>query len=443
MKRLLLYSIVFLLFVGLLRAGSEPDALLDAEIAPSPVLLRPFNKMVLDSSLNAITDSVHSLDTLYQQLTRLKTASVNDGSRVVSILHLGDSHIQAGFLTGTVMRNFHRDFGNAGRGLITPLKIAKTNEPSDYVIRSNKPWTSTRLVQANRPLPLGVGGVSIGIREARFSLTVGALEKDPSENYTFNKVRILKYPGAPALDVDDQELSPYAHYIQDENPYVSTVVLNRDVSELTLSGQAPANKRDSSIYYGFVLENNHNGVLYHSIGINGAQFLHWTRVSDWSQQMEVLRPDLVILSMGTNEALMGRSFSRERFAAHIDSVVLRLRASNPEAVFLLTTPPDSYMSQRINRQTIYKPNPLVESVSEVIREYADRNQLACWDLFAISGGCGSCEMWQDAALFNRDHLHFTAEGYNVLGNYLYRALLKGYNQYVRDHYGESAPNPEI
>jgi len=443
-KRIILYISVLALFAGLLRGGIANSPAEQAKlISPAPVLLRPFNKMVLDSDRNVVADSTFSLDLFYRRLGELKTAAVNDGSQVVSILHLGDSHIQAGFLTGTLMRNFHRDFGNAGRGLITPLKIAKTNEPTDYVIRSNRPWESSKLVQANRPLPLGLGGVAIGIREPKFSLTIGALEKDPSEDYSYNKVRILKYPGAPELDVDDERLNPLARHIAEDNPYVSTVVINEPVSELKFSGQAPPNKRDSSIYYGFVLENSRNGVLYHSVGINGAQFLHWTRVQDLTEQMKALAPDLVVLSMGTNESLMGASFSRERFRGQIDSVVVRLRQSNPDATFLLTTPPDSYMRRRVNRQTVYVPNPLVESASAVIREYAAENGLACWDLFSISGGKGSCEMWKDEGLFSRDQLHFTVEGYQVLANYLYHAIVKGYNQYVRDHYGEPAPDPEI
>lgn len=443
MRRSVFHIIPILFLSGVLSAGRNDAPPSDAEDGPSPVLLRPFNRMVLDSGLNTIVDSTYSLDVFYHQLGQIKTARVDDGTQVVSIVHLGDSHIQAGFLTGNVMRDFHRDFGNAGRGLITPLRIAKTNEPSDYVIRSSLTWENTRLVQSRRALPLGLGGVSIGTRNSRFSLTIGALEKNPEENYAFNRVRVLKYPAAPDLQVDDPQLSEYASFIAEENPYAYTIVLNNAVSELTLSGRAEANRRDSSIYYGFSLENGHNGVLYHSAGINGAQFLHWGRIDGWSEQIQALRPTLVILSMGTNESLLGNSFSAARFDAQIDSVVCRLREKNPQTVFLLTTPPDSYKSQRVNRQTVYTPNPMVAEASAVIRNYAARNGLACWDLFTISGGPGSCEMWQEAELFSRDRLHFSAEGYEVLAHYLYHALIKGYNQYVRDRYGEPAPAPEI
>jgi lysophospholipase L1-like esterase len=440
-KRSLLPIAPILLLIGLLSTGWGDVPESEEANTASPVLLRPFNKMmVLEGRLNVITDSTHSLDPFYGQLADLRAARTDDGTKRVSILHVGDSHIQAGFLTGAIMRNFHRDFGNAGLGLVTPLRMARTNEPSDYVIRSNRTWESSQVVQSRRVWPIGVGGVSIATRSALFTLSVSALEKNESEDYAFNRVRVLKHPAAPQLQVADPEVRDSVRLVADENPYSQTIELDSLLSEVTLSGRAGA-RRDSSIYFGFSLENGHNGVLYHSVGINGAQFMHWRRIEGWSEQVRALEPTLIILSMGTNESLEGDRFSASRFEAQIDSVVIGLREKNPEALFLLTTPADSYRSRRVNRQTVYSPNPTVEAVSAVIRNYAARHGLACWDLFTASGGDGSREMWWDEELLSRDHLHFSAEGYEVLAHHLYHALIKGYNQYVRDRHTEPAPHP--
>lgn len=53
----------------------------------------------------------------------------NVDSTSVTILHIGDSHIQADVLTDRVRKHFWNRFGSGGRGLITPLKICGTNEP--------------------------------------------------------------------------------------------------------------------------------------------------------------------------------------------------------------------------------------------------------------------------------------------------------------------------
>ena len=434
MRPLFRYIVPVALCSGILFVGTGRGVPV-SEAVPQPVELRPFEGMIIPDSANVIVDSVASLIPFYEQLAALRIIGTEgtDSTLVVPIVHLGDSHIQAGYLTGMIMREFHRDFGNAGRGLITPLKMAGTNEPFDYIIRSNVPWESVRLTQSSRSLPVGLGGVAIGTKKGDFSLTLNALDRENPGVYAFNKVHVIKHPAAPPLQVEQVLADTIEH------PYFQTIILRDTLSELTLSN--PAGARDSSIYYGFSLENGCSGVLYHAAGINGAQFTHWPRVEGLAKQVAALRPALIILSMGTNEALMGRSFSSERFYNRIDALVTLLREENPNAVFLLTTPPESY--RRANRRTPYTRNPQVADAAAVIRDYAVRNGLACWDLFTISGGTESCEVWKKAGLFNRDQLHFTAKGYAVQAQYLYQAIIQGFNDYVRDRYGEPAPIAEL
>src|SRR3954465_12415254 len=54
------------------------------------------------------------LDSFYAKLSRLKES----GKGVVSIVHIGDSHIQADFLSGIVRESMQSFFGNAGRGMV-------------------------------------------------------------------------------------------------------------------------------------------------------------------------------------------------------------------------------------------------------------------------------------------------------------------------------------
>src|ERR1700722_15048738 len=75
---------------------------------------------------NTITNS-EGLDSFYKKLSVLK--KTNKG--VVRIVHIGDSHIQADILSGTVRNKLQQYFGNAGRGLIFPYQLAKSNAPAD------------------------------------------------------------------------------------------------------------------------------------------------------------------------------------------------------------------------------------------------------------------------------------------------------------------------
>ncbi|HEY5747095.1 MAG TPA: hypothetical protein VIU12_13510, partial [Chryseolinea sp.] len=80
------------------------------------------------------------LDSFFESLVQLKTM----GRGKVNIIHLGDSHIQADFITDVVRRHFQNDFGNAGRGLIVPGRVAGTNEPNNFRTGSTTTWKAKR-----------------------------------------------------------------------------------------------------------------------------------------------------------------------------------------------------------------------------------------------------------------------------------------------------------
>src|SRR5258708_6015963 len=109
----------------------------------------------LDREQNRIHNGV-SLSDFYEKLYRLKKGE----NLQVRIIHIGDSHIQADFLSGVIRQNFHRDFGNGGRGLIFPGRVARTNEPSNFFTSSASTRQVKRIVFPEQPLPVGIGGVT-------------------------------------------------------------------------------------------------------------------------------------------------------------------------------------------------------------------------------------------------------------------------------------------
>ena len=70
---------------------------------------------------------------------------------------------------------------------------------------------------------------------------------------------------------------------------------------------------------------------------------------------------------------------------------------------------------------------------KAIVEVACREGLACWDLFASTGGKNSSARWRKTGLMGRDRVHFTKEGYQEQGILLYRALMQTYNRYIADN----------
>src|ERR1019366_7301974 len=108
----------------------------------------------------------------------------------INILQIGDSHIQADFLSAQVRTDFQTDFGNAGRGVVVPLHVAGSNEPFNYKITSNVACNSKRCVFVDKPMPIGIGGVTITTTDESISFRIKTFDYPPL-NYGFNKVTLF------------------------------------------------------------------------------------------------------------------------------------------------------------------------------------------------------------------------------------------------------------
>lgn len=413
-------SLVFLVGIGLMFSVGAMAAE-DGKIVP---VRYHSGFRFLDQSVNRIEGDLSTLQSFYAKLYRLRGGVVG-GRMQVSIFHLGDSHLQAGFLGGTIMHSFQRDFGNAGRGLITPLKLAKTNEPFDYDIFSSNPWTSSRCVATKPRFLTGIGGIALRTGTDPYDLRI-LCKTQAGFNYTFNKVRIFHSPNPQEIfhiQAQDNKVIAY----QRTRPFLTELTLSGHNNQLTLLGKG-FNPTSGSIY-GFSLENGKSGVLYHAVGLNGAQFFHYKRIENFGNQIHALNPQLIILSLGTNEAFRG-NVTEQQLMREIESLVGPIKKQNPQAAILMTTPAECQQKVPVNGIVQYVPNHNMRIIRNAIVKYALQNHYPYWDLYRISGGDGSSENWVESKMLARDRVHFEVAGYRVQGNLFYQALMGGYNAYV-------------
>lgn len=364
---------------------------------------------------NKISDESGSLNAFFLHLDGLEEKK--DSSQVVSILHIGDSHIQADFETDITRKLFQQHFGSAGRGLVAPLKLAKTNEPRNYRISSNQVWDSFRCIKTN-DIPVGLAGLTLQRKDSISDIRVETLNKIDPDFWNFNEVTVFYdqekakvLPSDTSIITGEEDISPYAHKF----------TLNSPVNYLNLNFNSDQN---DICFYGIELKNGQNGVLYHAVGINGARYDNYANEALFFKQMSDLNPYLIIISLGTNEAYH-RSFNSEAFYNTIDLTVKNIRQTLPNAGILLTTPAETWLNYRKKSRT---PNSRIKTVSNTIVKYAKDNQLACWDLFSITGGENSARYWRQNGLLSGDGVHFSKGGYEYIGELLFQAI---YNSYVR------------
>lgn len=374
-----------------------------------------------NDSSNIIQNDNH-LDDFYEKLFRLK----QNPDPALSILHIGDSHIQADYLTHAVRKNFQEQFGNAGRGLIVPAKVAGSHDAFNVVSSSPVSWQAKRCVHPDQPLPIGIGGITINTNQPNATLTVHM--KDLWLDHSFNTLTLFFQKDITSFhfsikDTANQTLGFIGPFTNEEFPNYSRVVLPYSVGAITLETLKSTPQQVQATIFGMSLENGKSGILYHAIGVNAAKYSHYNAAMFFAQQTAALKPALIIVSLGTNESLDYPNIDRN-FYQHIDRLITSLRENNPQAGFMLITPQEIFRKRT-------RVNPGTLQVREQIIQYAVENGLAFWDMYRALGGEHSAEAWRKAELLRPDGIHLTRDGYEYQGNLLYHALMKGYNKYVQ------------
>lgn len=338
----------------------------------------------------------------------------------LSVLHIGDSHIQGGMLSEALRQTLQSKYGNGGRGLIAPLKLAGTNQPADYSFTSaNRAWKATKLTSNKRREGASLTGISVAFASPALSLNIGVNNIDDS----FSSFTLLHAPAKGNISANSTEMS-ITKTGNDSLSYATTFTLPSACQQLPLY-----NLSGISELWGAILHNNRSGVVLHSIGNNGACYQHYNQLDSFASRTTLFAPDLIIISLGTNEAF-GNCKDTNAIKNEIHRLVSALQESNPETAILLTTPMECDRLQRSRRgrrrrRTVFTTNTNCLTVRNIIMQYGAENSIAVWDLYTVAGGKGSAAKWvANALLAKRDHVHCSTEGYRLQGKLLAEALIQ-------------------
>ncbi len=344
------------------------------------------------------------------------------GEGRINIVQIGGSHIQAGTFSGEIRTRLQQLNGemNAGWGFMFPYRIARTNSPFGYYIRYNGRWQSCRNIERRKTSNLGVGGISATTSAPKAELTI-LLEDENQLDYSFNKLRIYYENRGVNYTVSvDSSLLKKSTKTKDYYEFE----LNTHVDSLLITIQKKRNTSGSFTLFGITTESAPNGILYHSIGVNGAHIPAFLRCQLFEKQLALLKPDLVILGLGINDAY-GRRFSTEKFENNYAELIARIRRAAPETAIIFTTNNDSYLYRRyVNKNGI--------KVEKSMFKLAAKYHTGVWDMFEVMGGLNSIVLWEKNRLARHDKIHFTREGYLTLGDLFFNALMKKFENYMNE-----------
>jgi len=345
-----------------------------------------------------------------------------NGNENINIYHFGGSHIQADIWSNKLRENFQHSlpFNNAGRGFFFPFRLIKSNGSPVITSSHTGTWKGYRNSVNNHQGPFGLLGARAELLDTASIINVW-FKKQRNQFDSFQEIDLFFEDSSDNYDitllVDSTILISFQKFEGHIKYQLSTAI-----DSLSFSIVKKENIESKFSLFGFCFDNNKHGISYHSIGVNGASVPSYLRCVNLEKQLDLVTPDLVIFSIGINDAY-GNDFSKESYSKNYDSLIQRIYSVNPEAAILFTTNNDSYYHRKY-------PNKRVYEAKEAMVSLAESRKLALWDMFEIMGGFNSIQKWHSDDLAKKDLLHLNYKGYNLIGDLLFEAFMEAYKNYT-------------
>lgn len=380
-----------------------------------------------ETAARDIVDPNHTLDSFYVKLAR---TDARQPSAITRITHYGDSPITNDGITAPVRRLLQERFGDAGHGFILVDRPWAWYGHQAITFTSGGGWTSDSLMNPGvNDGALGLGGVTFRAsgagKYARFAPASGG---NTGKSFSRMDVYFLRQPNGGQFSTSVNSANEETVSTKGDAPEsgfyeIKAPLKGANTFEIkTISG--------SVRLFGAVLENDDPGVVYDSLGVNGAYAGLLATVMNeqhWASQLRHRQPDLVIINYGTNESQYASDSQMARYDRDLREVIRRVRTALPNVSILVVSPMDRGTHSGGKVVTL----PAIPKIVELQRRVALESNCAFFNLFAAMGGEGTMAKWHEGKnhLVGGDLTHPTAEGDEKVGALIYQAIMDGYSRY--------------
>ncbi len=431
-------SLILLLQLTKFARPFTPSAVVDFHPRQTPVVIeQPRAKPLVSGAKPVVAepnliDQHEALKAFYQALWR--TDAKQPGA-ITRILHYGDSPVTADSITADVRSLMQERFGDAGHGFIL---IAKPWAWYGHrgVDVSGKNWRIEPASQSRaRDGMHGLGGVNFQGQTGASSHFV------LKEDHARMEVQYLRQPGGGLLTVRaaGQTIAEVETEGAEKQPAFQMVPLPAGARQVDLTVE-----RGPVRLFGVSFEREGPGVIYNSLGLNGGQVqavLRYFEKSQWAEQLQHQRPDLVVVNYGTNESLYADYIERY-YPGELREVIRRIKTDVPNASVLIMSPMDR--GQRDSSGAITTV-PTLPRLVEIQRQMAGEMHCAFFNTFQAMGGEGTMGRWYEdqPRLVSADFMHPLPAGARKVGVLLYQALESGYREYQAKQPGLAQQTPAL
>jgi lysophospholipase L1-like esterase len=349
-----------------------------------------------------------------------------DPGSIARVTYFGDSIVASDFVTATVRRRLQKRFGDAGHGFMLMANAWPGYFHNDVVRFASPGWQVSRVVGPFAKDGLyGLGGVSFrtegpGVFSRFATVQSGAFGQKVSRFV----LDYLEQPGGGSMEIkiDGQVNKTLSTAADTTRSALETFAVPDGSHELEVRPLA-ANVRA----FGVWMERDEPGVVLDAIGIQGCRirFLDQSDDAHFAEQLRLRDPKLTVFQYGMNESEDGELYPLDQYEQTMKAVLAQVKAALPQASCLLVGPLD----RAEKRGDGFRSRPVVPKLAAIQRKVAGEVGCGYWDTLGAMGGFGAMGIWYQRGLGGADLAHPSSAGAEVLGNWVYLALMEGYEAY--------------
>jgi lysophospholipase L1-like esterase len=351
------------------------------------------------------------------QLFLKKVKEIKNGKAdQIRMLILGDSHMQCEDF-GIAFSSYLVDslgLPQAGRGFVFPYSLARTSHRGNMSFGPSQGWHGCRFTKNGNACDWGLAGWTAHLDKdsADFSW------KMEDQNFEMGDDFLLFAPPYCAythrvLMFDSTGNQEILFYNPQKNAFQGKILSPTRQLFFQIERQEKAKE---FVLQGFLIKPMKRGLVTGISGTNGARLDHYLQNPDFQKHLSEIKPDLVLVSLGTNDVFSSR-FNGPETQSFLKLLLARIKASAPGTAILLVGPPDHCLRKR-------KINPKTEKINQLYAETADELDFTFWNQQKAMGGKGSIFFWRQQKWATSDLVHFSQPGYRKQAWLLYKALKK-------------------
>jgi lysophospholipase L1-like esterase len=349
---------------------------------------------------------------------------------VTRIAHFGDSIVVSDLVSGTLRRKLQAEFGDAGHGFMLIANAWPAYFHNDVSRYATAGWSVSRIVGPYAADGLyGLGGVSFKAERNTVARFGTAKTGEYGKHVSRFVIDYLEDPNGGTLQVSVD--GAQKTMLDTRGPLKKSAQFSLDV---------PDGEHEFELYtktgvtraFGVVLERDTPGVVVDALGVQGARIRFLDKQDDahWAEQLVWRKPDLLIYEFGANESGDGFLYPMVDYHRTMKEVIAQGQRALPESSCLVIGAMDR--AAKVGDEIVSMR--VIPSIVEEQRSAAAELGCAFFDTYTAMGGAHSMPTWVRRGLGQADLTHPTAIGSEVIGNWVYRALMKSYN-------AQLAPSP--